>query len=140
MKRISWSAARDGRYWIDIALGNVPVRLMLDTGLVDPMGQVAFEVDPQLYDLMEQSGQLVSAGNRKRRDSSGRSIRMQSGLVSAQLFDVDNASIIGPRVQLCAWRGFANVPSRVGVLFFHKLAGCRVVWDLDARLWSVENP
>jgi hypothetical protein len=140
MNQNSWMAAPDGRYWIDVVLGNMPIRLMLDTGLVDPRGQVGFEIEPQLYDSLERSNQLVAAGLRKRRDSSGRSIRMQTGWVSAHLLDVESGSYIGPRVQLSAWRGFANVPNRVGVLFFHQLAGCRVVWDLDARLWSVEYP
>lgn len=140
MNQISWMAARDGRYWIDIVLGNLPVRLMLDTGLVDPLGHVAFEIEPDLFDSLEQSGQLVAAGPRKRRDSSGRSIRMQTGWTSAQLLDVDNMTCVGPRVQRSAWRGFATVPSRVGVLFFHNLAGCRAIWDLDARIWSVEYP
>ena len=119
MNSIAWSAAPDGRYWIDVILGSVPARLMLDTGLVDPLHQVAFELEPQVYDQLKQSGQLIPAGHRKRRDASGRSMRMQSGWVAARLFDTDSASAVGPRVQLCAWRGFSNVPSRVGVPFFH---------------------
>ena len=33
-----------------------------------------------------------------------------------------------------------NIPSRVGVVFFHKLSGCRVDWELDARSWCLEYP
>ena len=34
-------------------------------------------------------------------------------------------------------RGVAGVPSRVGLAFFHKLSGCRVVWDCPAKTWSI---
>jgi hypothetical protein len=37
-------------------------------------------------------------------------------------------------------RGKPGVPDRVGVVFFHRLKGCRVLWDLDAQSWCVEYP
>jgi hypothetical protein len=41
---------------------------------------------------------------------------------------------------LHALRGAPGVPDRVGVVFFHRLHGCRVLWELDSRTWCVEYP
>jgi hypothetical protein len=140
MTRACWSATSDGRYLVDIALGTMPYRLMLDTGLVDPTGQVGFEIDPASFDVLEQSGQLLRAGRRPRSDSSGRTVWLKVGFVAAQLFDPSSGSPIGPAVRCLAVRNFPGVVSRVGVVFFHRLTGCRVEWDLDARQWCVECP
>src|SRR4051812_38264691 len=124
MTRACWPAAPDGRYVLDIALGTMPCRLMLDSGLVDPTGHVGFEIDPALSDLLEQSGQLLSAGRRRRSDSSGQTIRLKTGFVAARLLEPATGSPIGPTVRCLAVRNFAGVPSRVGVAFFHRLTGC----------------
>ena len=140
MTRACWPAATDGRYFVDVALGTMPCRLMSDTGLVDPIGQVGFEIDPALFDVLEQSGQLLRAGRRPRSDSSGRTILLKTGFVVARLLDPSSGSPIGPAVRCLAVRNVPGVVSRVGVIFFHRLTGCRVDWDLDARLWCVECP
>jgi len=46
--------------------------------------------------------------------------------------------ISGNQLHVC--RGVEGVPNRVGVVFFHRLAGCRVHWELDSRNWRVEVP
>ena len=135
-----WPAATDGRYWIDIALGTLPSRLMIDTGLVDPKGQVAFEIDPAIFDLLERSGQLLAAGYRWRRDASGQRIRLPAGFVAARLLDPATSSPVGPTARCLVVRNVPGVPSRVGVVFFHRLTGCRADWDFDKRLWCVECP
>jgi len=140
MNRVCWPAAADGSYWIDVALGTAPSRLMIDTGLTDPNDQVAFDLDPALFDNLDRSGQVLAAGSRSRRDASGGWVWLRAGFVAAQLLDPASGAIIGPRVQCLAVRNFANVPSRVGVAFFHRLTGCRVVWELDSRTWCVESP
>jgi hypothetical protein len=134
MTRVCWPAAPDGSYWLDIALGAKPTSLMLDTGLIDRMGQVAFDLDPVTFDTLGQSGQLLAAGFRSRRDSSGRRIRLPVGFVAAQLLAPATGTPVGPPVRCLAARNFPGVQSRVGVVFFHGLTGCRVVWNLDARL------
>jgi len=48
MDDVSWQAAADGRYWIDVNIAAQPVRVMIDLGLVDPAHAVGFEVDPLL--------------------------------------------------------------------------------------------
>jgi len=140
MTRVCWPAAPDGRYILDIALGATPCRLMLDTGLVDPAGQVGFEIDPALFDVLERSGQLLRAGRLPRSDSSGRTVRLTTGFVVARLLNPSSRSPIGPAVRCLAIRNVPGVVSRVGVVFFHRLTGCRADWDFDNRRWCVECP
>lgn len=140
MTRVCWTPNSRGRYEIDIALGSMPERLMIDTGLVDVRNQVAFDLDPSIYDALEQSTHLTPAKPRFRTDASGVRIPMPCGLLQSQLIDPNTGTPLGPVVRALAFRGFAGVPSRVGVAFFHALTGCRVDWDLTARLWCVECP
>ncbi len=62
------------------------------------------------------------------------------GSLDAQLFCPQTQSPVGPIVHLYAYRGAPGVPDRVGVAFFHLLKGCKVLWDLDKRLWDIEYP
>jgi hypothetical protein len=140
MTRACWTAASDGSYWIDIALGTMPNTLMLDTGLTDKAGQVAFELHTAVYNTLEQAGQLLAAGYTRRRDASGRQVRLPIGLVVARLIEPTSGSLIGPPVRCLAVRNSANVPSRVGVVFFHRLTGCRADWEFDTRVWCVACP
>jgi len=48
MPLTSWLAAPDGRYWIDVTLGNGTCHVMIDLGLVDPLDRVGFELAPYL--------------------------------------------------------------------------------------------
>jgi hypothetical protein len=89
---------------------------------------------------LEQSGQLLRAGERHRRDASGRRAKLPLGFVTVRLIDPVAHTPIGPLVRCLALRNFAGVVSRVGGVFFHRLTGCRVEWDLDARTWCVECP
>lgn len=77
---------------------------------------------------------------RQRNDASGRSYVNEVGQLTAQLLHPVAQTPVGPKVTIDVMRGAVNVPNRAGTAFFHKLAGCRVVWELDARLWSVEYP
>jgi len=140
MNRACWPAAADGRYWIDVALGAKPIRVMLDTGVTDTAGQVAFDMSPAEYDALDRSGQLIGAGTRLRRDASNRWVHLPVGFLAAQLLDPVGGARIGPPVRCLAARNFVSVPSRVGVVFFHRLTGCRVIWELDQRSWCVEYP
>jgi hypothetical protein len=135
-----WPAARDGRYWIDVALGNLELPLVVDTGLSDTRHWLGFQVDPAIYDQLKRTGQFVHIDHRTWRDASGRSTRTEAGLTSAQLIDPVSRRRVGPVVRVYVNRGAPKVPNRVGLAFFHRLHGCRVLWELDSRTWCVEYP
>ena len=133
-----WQAAADGRYWIDVVVGNMDLRAMIDLGMVDPLHQIGFEVEPSIYDQLKQTGQLSGYRMRSRRDASGQSFHTESARTTAQLLDPHNRKRIGPLSRLFVSRGNQGVPSRIGVVFFHNLPRCKVHWDLDARNWCIE--
>src|SRR5262245_31047379 len=121
MGQVCWQATAQGRYWIDIELGNQELHLMVDLGLTDSLHRVGFEVDPSVYDQLQQDGQFADIETRAWRDASGRSQMTQSGLARARLIDPVTRQRVGPVVRLYANRGTPGVPSRVGVEFFHSL-------------------
>src|SRR5260370_38026255 len=140
MPQALWRAAADGRYRIDVVVGNYNLQAMLDSGLVDPLHLVGFELEPSIYDLLENSGWLTPQRTRTWRNASGQITTAKSGLTTAQLLDPVTGQPVGPHVQLFATRGKPGVPSRVGVVFFHRLQGCRVLLDLDRRTSCLEHP
>lgn len=140
MAEACWAATTDGRYWIDVHIAGQPIRVMIDLGLVDPVDAVGFEVDPDFYDQLKHAGVLSRFQVRFRRDASGQITRSESGRTNAQLLDPITRRGIGPLTQLPVCRGAPNVPSRVGVVFFHRLTGCNVDWRLDGRTWCVKCP
>jgi hypothetical protein len=140
MGQICWQAGAGGRYHIDVFLGNQSVSVMIDTGLVDSAGQVGFELEPALFDQLANSGFLISGGDRKWRNASGVYGLRASGETAAQLRDPSTKARVGPVVRLSATRGTVGLPSRVGVVFFHSLTGCRVLWDLDGQARCIEYP
>jgi hypothetical protein len=135
-----WSAAADGRYWIDVALANQPIHVMIDLGLVDPLDRVGFELEPSDYDLLKRAGKLTRFRRRSRRDASGSISWSETGMTTCQLLDAVSKWPVGPAVSIYVSCGSLGVPSRVGLVFFHKLLGCRVIWGLDQRIWSIEYP
>jgi hypothetical protein len=140
MPRACWSPAPNGRYRIDVRLGSLDLLLMLDTGLVDAQRRVGFEIDPALYNRLKQTGDLTAFRKRMRRDAGGGWLVSEVAQAAARLLQPASQTPVGPPVQMGVMCGAPGVPSRVGVEFFHRLTGCRVVWDLDARLWCVEYP
>lgn len=140
MAQVSWKGTADGRYQIDVALGGLEVPLMIDLGLIDPGDQVGFSIEPGLYDQLKQAGAFGLLRTYSRIDASGQISQTESGLVSSQLICPTTRQRVGPRVQLYVLRGKPGVPDRVGVVFFHRLAGCRVLWDLDTRTWCIDYP
>lgn len=140
MTRACWTAAPDGAYWIDLAIATMPLRIVLDTGLTDPAGQIAFDLQAAAFDALDQSGQLLKAGYSRRRDASGRRVRLPIGFVAAQLIEPATGTPFSPRVRCLAVRNPAGVPSRVGIVFFHGLSRCRADWDFDNHLWCIECP
>jgi hypothetical protein len=140
MPQVSWKAAANHRYWIDVTLGNRVLCVMVDVGLVDHRGQVGFEVDPVLFRELRQASQFTHILWRSRRDASARVAFSPTGLLTARLHCPVQRQPVGPAVPIYVSRGAPGVPSRVGVVFFHRLQGCRVIWDLDQRTWSVEYP
>jgi len=133
-----WQAAVDGRYWMGVAVGSIDLSVMVDLGMVDPLHRIGFEVEPSIYDHLQKTGQLTSFQRRSRRDSSGHSVPTESGSTTAQLLDPLSKKRIGPLVSLFVSRGTSGVPSRVGVVFFHSLIGCKVLWDLTSQSWCVD--
>ena len=140
MPQARWQAAADGRYWVDVALGNRELPAMVDLGLVDPMDRVGFEVEPAIYHHLEQTRQLSRFTRRARRDATGHIAWFDTGLGTAQLVCPATRQRIGPLVSLWIACGTAGVPSRVGVVFFHHLTGCKVLWELDQRTWEIHCP
>jgi hypothetical protein len=112
---------------------------MIDLGLVDWRDRLGFSLEPAAYDLLKQQGLLKRYRVRQRRSASGHYFRVKTAQTTAQLLD-PGKQLIGPLVTLDVCRGKANVPQRVGVVFFHRLVGCRVIWELDRRNWVIEYP
>lgn len=140
MVDVSWQAAADGRYWIDVTIGGQSLRVMIDLGLVDPLQAVGFELDPAIYDGLKRAGKLSRFQYRFRRDANAQITGSESGQVQAQLLDPTTGQLVGPTAVLHVCRGTADVPSRVGVVFFHRLTACNVHWNLDTRNWRIECP
>jgi hypothetical protein len=113
---------------------------MVDLGLVDPLGRVGLEVDPTAYGQLKHSGQFARFRRRSRRDASGRSSWTESGLITAQVVSPATRQPVGPPVSIYVSCGAPAVPNRVGIAFFHRLSGCRVLWDLDQQMWCIEYP
>jgi hypothetical protein len=140
MAQARWQVTADGRYFIDVVIGNYNLRVMVDTGLVDPLDMVGVELEPSIYDRLDQSGALANKRTRVSRNAGGQYSNTRTGLTNVQLFDPITAQPVGPVVRLFASRGRRGLPSRVGVVFFHRLTGCRILWDLDSRGWCIEYP
>jgi len=98
MNSACWPITANGRYWIDIALGTHPCRLMVDTGVTDRAGLVGFDLAPAEYDRLDRSGQLLAAGPRMRQVASGAWVWLRCGFLAAQLLDPVTAVRIGPPV------------------------------------------
>jgi hypothetical protein len=140
MPQVSWSATPSEEYWIDVSLGGHHLQVLIDTGFIDPRGQVGFSVDESLYDSIKQSGGFRNYQAYSRVTADGQMSRTESGSLDAQLIAPQTRIRVGPVVHVSVLRGVSGVPNRVGTAFFHRLAGCKVIWDLDKRTWSVEYP
>ncbi len=116
MPLISWLAATDGRYWIDVSLGRQIFHVMIDLGLVDPLDLVGFELAPAEFQQLKRSGQLSHFLRRSRRDASGHLSWAESGMTTAQLFDPSSNKTVGPAVQVYVSCGSLGVPT-VGKVF-----------------------
>jgi hypothetical protein len=140
MPQVTWPAAPDGRYWIDVRVGGYDLQVMIDTGLVDAKHEVGFELEPAVYAQLLGAGRLVAAAPRIRRDAGGTKVPIRVGSTDAQLLCPVAKQPVGPPVAIHVAEGAVGVPTRVGIEFFHRLTGCRVLWDLDSRLWSMDYP
>lgn len=140
MRRAIWPVGSNGRFRIDVTLGSLTLVAMIDTGLVDPHRRVGFEIEPDLYDCLRLAGELSLLRRRRRIDVSGKSFVNEVGQTTARLIDPIARRPIGLEVRIDVMRGAPGVPSRAGTEFYPRLAGCRVEWELDGRLWCVEFP
>lgn len=140
MPLVCWTIAATGRYVVDIRLGSRPMGLMIDTGLADRHDRTGFEIEPAEYDGLKSAGELSRFRRRTRSDAGGHKFASEVATVSAQRLDPITRQPVGPNVTVEVMRGTHGVPSRVGAVFFHRLTGCRVVWELDMRIWCVECP
>jgi hypothetical protein len=113
---------------------------MIDLGLVDASARVGFSLEPTHYDQIKQAGEFGQFFTDFRLDASGSITSRENGSLSAQLIHPLTRQRIGPSVMLYAARGAVLVPNRVGVVFFHHLSSCRVLWDLAKRQWCLEYP
>src|SRR5438552_15517604 len=105
MAQACWRADTDGRYHIDVVIGNYNLQVMIDSGLVDPLDLIGFELEPSIYDGLDQSGFLSQNRARWSRTASGQYSTADSGLTNAQLLDPAIGLPVGPIVQLFASRG-----------------------------------
>ena len=140
MPSIVAALAPDGSFWMDVAIAHHRLNLMVDTGFVDPLNRVGVALEPMLYDALHGVGLVRREQRRHGHDASGHRYEVLTGIVDAQLVDPVSRAVVGPLVRVRALRGVPGVPSRVGVAFFHRLAGCRVIWELDQRTWCIEYP
>ncbi len=137
MTTAMWSADPQGRYWLDVLLGGQTISVMVDSGLVDPDQRVGFELDRTLFDQLKESGKLSGWALRVRKDASGRSSALECASTDGSLAVPGTTDPFGRTIQIHVARGAAQIPSRVGVVFFHRLPGCRVLWNCELRTWSV---
>jgi hypothetical protein len=140
MGQITWQAAVDGRYWIDVAVGSLDLLCLLDTGLIDPLDRLAFELEPDEYDKLLGNGDLQYPEYRTRRDASGNLIATQAGFTEVYLIDPVTRVRVGSRLGVYVSRGTSGVPSRVGIVFCHRLVGCQANWDLGLRRLVLTYP
>jgi hypothetical protein len=140
MGRVCWQAATDGRYWIDLFVGNGSLRGVIDTGLIDRVDRIGCELEPALYDPLKQKGQLSYLEFRSSSGAHGQTQLTESGLATAWLLDPVNRQRAGPVVAVWVGRGMSGIISRVGLAFFHRLHGCQVNWLLDQRTWCIDYP
>src|SRR5207253_46811 len=140
MPKACWIASGRGEYWLDVHLGGRPLKVLIDTGLLDARGQVGFSVEPALYDDIKRAGGFQAHQIHTRLDANGQISLTESGSLDAQLLCPVTGKPVGPAVHVFVFRGAAGVPDRAGMAFFHGLKGCKVQWDLDKREWCVEYP
>jgi hypothetical protein len=140
MPEVRWPANARGEYWIDVRLGGRPLIVLIDTGLIDARGQVGFSVQESLYDQIKQAGGLTAHQMHSRLTAGGQILPTESGSLTSQLISPDTGTPLGPVVDAYVFRGAPGVPDGVGMAFFHLLRGCKVLWELDQRLWCIEYP
>ena len=140
MPQASWSIGHENSYWLDVAIGHHRLYLMIDTGFVDPNDEVGIALEESVYDALQHAGLIGNEDFRLSTDASGHQRSVVTGLVTARLLAPSSSGVVGPPVQSRALRGSVGVAARVGIAFFHGLAGSRVIWDLDQRTWCIEYP
>lgn len=140
MPQVCWTAATRGEYWVDVNLGGQPFKVLVDTGLLDAREQVGFSIEQTWYDKLKQSGQFRAHQTHTRLSADGQLSMTESGSLDAQLICPRTRKLVGPVVHVYVFRGVPGVPDRVGMAFFHRLKGCKVLWDLDKRAWCVDYP
>jgi hypothetical protein len=113
---------------------------MVDTGFIDPNDEVGIALEKTVYSVLQHAGLIGSEDMRLSTDASGHQKAVVTGLVTAQLLAASTQGVLGSPIQIRALCGAAGVPSRIGVAFFHRLTGCRVLWNLDQRTWCIECP
>ena len=139
-QQLTWLATARGDYVIDVMIGGLAASTMVDSGLVDPAQLVGFELVPALFNQLQEAGLLKELATRTRRDAGGRMSVMRVGKISAFLARPNTAEAAGPEVELFVACSPEGLPSRVGLVFFHRLVDCVVVWDCSARTWTVRLP
>lgn len=140
MPSAGWNANARGEYWLDVSLAGHRLEVLIDTGLIDARGQVGLSLEPTWYDRIKQGGGFQAHQTHSRMTADGQITLTESGSLDAQLISPQTRQPVGPVVYVWVLRGSTGVPDRVGLSFFHLLASCRVMWELDQRLWTVEYP
>ena len=140
MPYVSWTANPGLEYWIDVQLAGQPFTVLIDTGLIDRLGEVGFSINASDYDAIKNVGGFRKHQIHPRLTADGSFLITESGSLEAQLVSPQTQSPVGPVVHIYVYRGIPGVPDRVGLAFFHQLKGCKVLWDLDQRTWRIDCP
>ena len=111
---------------------------MIDTGLIDPLGQVGFELPPEMFDRLLESNSLRDVTTRSRRDASGRKSQMYVGAADVRLAEPDTKTPVSSVIHVSVARGVNGLPARAGLTFFHALPDGRVHWDCSGQTWTME--
>jgi hypothetical protein len=140
MPDVSWTADPSGAYWIDVQLAGRPFNVLIDTGLIDRLGEVGFSIEASDYDAIKKAGGFRKHQIHSRMMADGTLLITESGSLDAQLICPQTLNLVGPVAHVYVYRGAPGVPDRVGLAFFHQLKGCKVLWDLDQRTWRIDYP
>src|SRR5277367_2089494 len=98
MPQVHWPAAKDGAYWIDLAIAGHQILALVDLGLIDSRDIVGLSLEPGLYDAIKQAGGFAQFFTDFRLDASGRIAQRENGLLNVELISPVTRKHVGPSI------------------------------------------
>ena len=126
---LSVSANSRHEYLVRAIVAGYPIDLLLDTGFTSPGCATGVGLDTASFRRVRQ--QLQQPTRVLVDGFQGPQVPAQGGLGIVELLGLD-----GSRLETLIINVGANL---LGVCYFHRLSGFRVVWDLAARTMSIER-